>query len=31
LTLYGELKLNWIWTKPHTSSQIPIGTVGITF
>jgi opacity protein-like surface antigen len=31
LTLYGELKLNWIWTKPHTSAQIPVGTVGITF
>ncbi len=31
LTLYGELKLNWIWTEPHTSAQIPIGTVGLTF
>ena len=31
LTLYGELKLNWIWTTPNTSSQIPIGTVGLTF
>jgi len=31
LTLFGELKVNWIWTKPNTSSQIPVGTVGITF
>jgi opacity protein-like surface antigen len=31
VTLYGELKLNWIWTEPHTSAQIPIGTVGLTF
>jgi len=31
LALYGEVKLNWIWTAPHTSSQIPIGTIGITF
>ncbi len=31
LTLYGELKLNWIWTTPNTSSQVPIGTVGLTF
>lgn len=31
ISLYGELKLNWIWTQPNTSSQVPIGTVGITF
>jgi opacity protein-like surface antigen len=31
ITLYGELRLNWIWTKPNTTAQIPIGTVGITF
>ena len=31
IAIFGELKLNWIWTSPNTSSQIPIGTVGITF
>ena len=31
LTLFGELKLNWIFTDEKTSSQVPIGTVGITF
>jgi len=31
LALFGELKLNWIFTDPKTSSQVPVGTVGITF
>lgn len=31
LKLYGELKINWIFTDPKTSSQVPIGTIGITF
>jgi len=31
VSLFGELKLNWIFTDPKTSSQIPVGTVGITF
>jgi hypothetical protein len=31
LSLYGEVKVNWIFTDPKTSSQVPIGTIGITF
>ncbi len=31
ITLFGELKVNWIFTDPNTSSQVPVGTVGITF
>ncbi|MBP1648227.1 MAG: hypothetical protein H6Q30_1672, partial [Bacteroidetes bacterium] len=31
ITLFGEVKLNWIYTDPNTTAMIPIGTVGITF
>jgi hypothetical protein len=31
LALFGEVKLNWIFTDPNTTSMVPIGTVGITF
>jgi len=31
LTLFGELKVDWIFTDPKTSTAIPFGTVGITF
>ena len=31
LTLYGELKITWIFTDPKTSTAIPYGTVGLTF
>jgi opacity protein-like surface antigen len=31
LTLFGELKVDFIFTDPKTSTAIPFGTVGITF
>ncbi len=31
LAIFAELKVNWIFTDPNTSSQVPVGTVGITF
>jgi len=31
VTLYAELKVNWILTEGETSTMVPLGTVGITF
>ncbi len=31
ITLFGEVKINWIFTDPKTTEMVPIGTVGITF
>ena len=31
MTLFGELKINWIMTEGTTSTEIPLGTVGLTF
>jgi len=31
LTLYGEVKVNWIMTEGETSTQVPLATVGLTF
>jgi hypothetical protein len=31
LTLFGELKIAFIFTDPKTSTAIPFATVGITF
>lgn len=31
LTLFGELKVTWIFSDPKTSTAIPYGTVGLTF
>lgn len=31
VTLFGEVKLEWIFTDPNTTTQIPFATVGLTF
>ncbi len=31
MTLFGELKINWILTEGQTSTMVPLGTVGLTF
>ena len=31
ITLYGEVKVTWILTEGKTSTEVPLGTVGITF
>jgi hypothetical protein len=31
LTLFGEVKLEWVFTDPNTTTQIPFATVGLTF
>ena len=31
LSLYGEVKLNWLFIEGGTATYVPIGTVGITF
>ncbi|MEW6509771.1 MAG: hypothetical protein AB1428_02300 [Bacteroidota bacterium] len=31
LTLFGEVRITWIFTEGETTSQVPIATVGITF
>jgi opacity protein-like surface antigen len=31
LTLYGEVKVNWIMTEGETSTQVPLATIGLTF
>lgn len=31
VTLFGEVKVNWIMTEGETSSQVPLGTIGLTF
>jgi len=31
ITLFGEIKLNWIFIEEGTSTFVPIGTVGLTF
>ena len=31
LTLYAELRVNFVFTDPKTTVQVPIGSVGLTF
>jgi hypothetical protein len=31
VTLFGEVKVEWIFTDPNTTTQVPFATVGITF
>jgi hypothetical protein len=31
LALFGELKIDWIFTDPNTSTAIPYATIGLTF
>ena len=31
ITLFGEIKLNWLFIEEGTSTFVPIGTVGLTF
>jgi opacity protein-like surface antigen len=31
VTLFAELKVNWILTEGETSTMVPLGTLGITF
>ena len=31
ISLFGELKVMWIFTDPKTSTAVPFGTVGLTF
>ena len=31
ISLFGELKITWVFTDPKTSTAVPFGTVGITF
>jgi len=31
VSLYGELKINWILTEGETSTMVPLATIGLTF
>jgi hypothetical protein len=31
VTLFGEVKVEWIFTNPNTTTQVPFATIGVTF